>query len=114
MSNSTARSNRDLNASQDRSAVVPQPRSSQDPIGGEHRTALDEHRYLLTERHLLILVIAFVVGLLAGVAAGVSVAVQAQASLGTGPCVLLGIASGLVTMTMASLAVAKTLHKLLR
>ncbi len=58
--------------------------------------------------------IAFVVGLMAGIATGLGLAVQTQAALGTGPCIALGITSGLVTMVMTGLVIAKSLHKLLR
>lgn len=92
--------------------TVPQPRSPERPPpsdGDRGHPASQEHP-LLSQRLLLILMIAIAVGLVAGTVTAVTVATTSNTTLG----MLLGFASGLVTLTLTSLVVATKLHKLVK
>lgn len=75
---------------------------------------VNDERYLLTQRDLLILMITLIVGLLAAVVSGLTTAIQASPSLGFGPSVAVGIACGVVTLVVTGLVVANRLHKLVQ
>ncbi len=54
------------------------------------------------------------VGLPAASVAGLATVTQVSPALGLGPSIALGFASGIVTLVITGLAVARTLHQLVR
>ena len=95
---------------------VPQPRTpdSSPSVGCDREDPDDRNPPLLSARELLILMISLLVGMMSGAVSGLTVAAQAVTALGSMAGVALGIIAGMVALVITGLAVATSLHKLLR